>query len=147
MDQVLNKIIEVSCDMIIQKDGKVLMGKRGNVFGKGTWAFPGGRLEFNETVEKCARRELEEEVGITPTKIKLINIINDIPNLEGQLRHTVRFVFLIEDFSGKIENKEPDRCDGWKWFDIKNLPSPILVGHVKPLEAFLSGVNEFFIEK
>jgi len=147
MEQTLNEGIEISCDMIIQKEGKILMGKRGNVFGKGSWAFPGGHLEFGETVEECARRELKEEVNIVPTKIKVIKIINDIPNTEGQVKHTLRFIFLIEDFSGEIKNNEPDKCDGWEWFDSKKLPSPVFVGHIKPLEAFLAGGTELFIEK
>jgi 8-oxo-dGTP diphosphatase len=145
---MINKdTVGVCCEMIIQKDGKILMGKRGNVFGKGNWAFPGGHLEVGETIEDCAKRELKEETGIEPTKIKLIGIINDIRNIPGQSRQYIRFVFLIEDFSGEVVNKEPDRCEGWKWFSLDKLPKPIFVGHVKVLEFFLSDRKSFFIEK
>lgn len=140
-------VVRVSCEMIIQKDDKVLMGKRGKVFGEGSWAFSGGHLEIGETVEDCARRELKEEVGIVPTKLKLLGIINDIRNIPGQTKHYIRFIFLIEDFSGEIMNKEPDKCEGWEWFSQNSLPEPIFVGHQKTIQFFLSKTRKFFVEE
>jgi len=45
---------------IVIKDKKVLLGKRKNAHGAGTWAFPGGHLEFNDSIENYAKRELFE---------------------------------------------------------------------------------------
>lgn len=36
----------------------------------GTWVFPKGRIESGETAEEAARREVEEEVGLTELKLK-----------------------------------------------------------------------------
>ena len=129
-------VVRVCCDMIVEKNGKVLMGKRGNVFGKDSWAFPGGHLEVGETTKQCVIRELDEEVGIYPTKMELLGIINDIPDLSGTARHYVRFVYKTEIYKGEISNKEPDKCMGWKWFDKTDLPKPIFVGHVKILKLY-----------
>src|SRR3989304_1326507 len=112
--------IRASCEMIILKDSKILMGKRGNVFGKGSWAFPGGHLEFGEKTKDCVTRELGEEVGIRPVGMRILGIVNDIPNIDGQENHYIRFVYLIEKFTGKVMNKEPDKCEGWEWFDEKH---------------------------
>ncbi len=109
--------IGVSCEMIIEKDGKILMGKRGNVFGQGSWALPGGHLEIGERAEDCVRRELEEETGIKPLNFKLLGVINDLPHIPGQVRHTIRFVYLVTQFTGEIINRETERCEGWEWFD------------------------------
>ena len=146
-DKNSDEKVRVSCEMIIQKDSKVLMGKRGKVFGEGTWAFPGGHLESGETLRECVARELVEEVGIKPTKLKLLGTLNDIPNIKGQAKHYVRFTFLIQDFLGEVVNKEPDKCDGWKWFDLNKLPEPIFVGHQKVLKLFLLGKKDYLVEE
>ena len=139
--------VGVSCEVIVLNGNKVLMGKRGDVFGKGSWAFPGGHLKVNERVEDCAKRELKEEVGIEPGEIKLIGIVNDLLNLPGQERQYIRFVFVVDKFKGEVKNLEPERCQSWEWFEKDNLPKPTFVGHVKVLELFLSKGGKFFLEK
>ena len=54
---------KVGIGVIIQKDGKLLMGQRRGAHGADTWCPPGGHLEFGETWESCARRETREEAG------------------------------------------------------------------------------------
>ena len=55
--------IGVSCEMIVEKDGEILMGKRGNIFGQGSWALPAGHLELGEKLRimpvVSSRRKLE----------------------------------------------------------------------------------------
>src|SRR5262249_43671380 len=50
---------------ILEQDGTILLVRRpvGRVF-RGTWEFPGGKIEPEETPEGCLARELEEELGI-----------------------------------------------------------------------------------
>ena len=63
----------VTADAVLfaEKDGQtyVLLIQRGNEPYKGCWAFPGGFLEMDETVARCAERELEEETGIVLTRV------------------------------------------------------------------------------
>ncbi len=49
---------------IALRDNAVLLVLRANAPARGTWAFPGGRLEASETVEEGVRRELREECGL-----------------------------------------------------------------------------------
>lgn len=56
----------------------VLLIRRGNEPYKGCWAFPGGFLNMDETVARCAERELEEETGIKLTGMQLVGIYSDV---------------------------------------------------------------------
>jgi len=62
-------IIDVAVGVVLHANGKVLLGDR--PAGKpwaGWWELPGGKLEPNETVLEALTRELQEELGITPTE-------------------------------------------------------------------------------
>ena len=48
----------VGIAVIVIKEDRVLLDKRKNSHGSGTWAFPGGHLEFKESIEDCAIREV-----------------------------------------------------------------------------------------
>ena len=71
----------VTADCIVitkEENAKVLLIQRGNEPDKGTWAFPGGFMNMDETTEQCAIRELEEETGL---KVKDVHQIVLIPRL------------------------------------------------------------------
>ena len=72
----------VTADAVLfaEKDGQkyVLLIQRGNDPYKGYWAFPGGFLNMDETVARCAERELEEETGIVLTGMQLVDIYSDV---------------------------------------------------------------------
>ena len=55
---------QVGVGVVIVRDGKVLLGLRRGSHGAGSWALPGGHLEWGESVESCARREVKEETGL-----------------------------------------------------------------------------------
>ncbi|WP_171175704.1 NUDIX hydrolase [Ruegeria sp. HKCCD8929] len=49
---------------VVIHDGHVLLAQRGKQPDFGLWGFPGGHVEWGETVMQAARRELLEETGI-----------------------------------------------------------------------------------
>jgi 8-oxo-dGTP diphosphatase len=107
---------------IVIKDNKVLLGKRINSHGAGTWQFPGGHLEFNESIESCAKREVLEETGIHINNIRLGTFTNDI--FLQERKHYVTLYVLCEYVRGTLELKEPEKCEKWDWFHWDRLPEP-----------------------
>ena len=55
----MEKQVRVGVGVIIRKNDQVLLGERKGAHGEGTWAFPGGHLEFGETLVECSLRAYE----------------------------------------------------------------------------------------
>jgi 8-oxo-dGTP diphosphatase len=108
--------------VIVIKNNKVLLGKRKNAHGAGTWAFPGGHLEFNESIEACAKREVFEETGIHIKNIRTGTFTNDI--FREDQKHYVTLFVISEYNKGALELKEPEKCEKWDWFFWNELPEP-----------------------
>ncbi|MFA5367418.1 MAG: NUDIX domain-containing protein [Dehalococcoidia bacterium] len=66
----MSEIILAVGAVIEDKDGRILLVKhkpeRGG-YWQGKWICPGGRLEWGETLEEGARREVKEETGLDVT--------------------------------------------------------------------------------
>lgn len=99
--------------VIVIKEGRVLLGKRKNAHGSGTWAFPGGHLEFNESIKECARREVSEETGIQIKNLRYGPYTNDI--FAGEGKHYVTLFVLADHDAGTPRVKEPHKCENWAW--------------------------------
>ena len=123
--------------VIVIKNGKILLGKRKNSHGDGTWAFPGGHLEFSESIKDCARREIFEETGIQIKNLRYGPYTNDIFEKEG--KHYVTLVVLADHASGVPTVKEPDKCEEWQWHDW---PPEIEPHFLQKCEGV--GISKFF---
>ncbi|MBO9652383.1 MAG: NUDIX domain-containing protein [Variovorax sp.] len=115
--------IGVGVGVIVVRDGKVLLGRRKGSHGAGTWSAPGGRLEFGESVEDCALRELREETGLSLGPVEVGPYTNDV-FADVQEQYVTAFV-IARHATGEPENLEPLKCDGWAWFPWDELPEPL----------------------
>ncbi len=113
---------QIGCEIFIRKGDQILLGKRKNCYGAGTWALPGGHLKFNERLVDAICREIREEIGATikPKDVQLISIVDDLqPQNDAHYVH-VTFELREPEFEAKI--MEPDYCEEWRYFSIHELP-------------------------
>lgn len=122
---------KVGVGVIVIKDGKVLLGKRKGAHGEGSWAFPGGHLEFGESLEDCAKREVMEETGITIKNIKKFIFTNDIFKEEN--KHYITCYVKTDYDSGEVQIMEPNKCEKWEWFEWNKFPENLFI----PLQNLL----------
>lgn len=121
--------------LVINSKMQLLLGKRKNAHGEGLWSAPGGNLHFGETLEACAQRELLEETGLHAKEISLVSHTEDFFT-ENNL-HYITFIFRVIPSSETPLLKEPEKCEGWTWFDLDNLPKSLFL----PLATFLQRDN------
>lgn len=118
-----------------------LLARRSNQnFGKGLYSLIGGKVEENETALAAIKREIFEETGL------------EIPTQDFTLVHTLHrngsespFILLIfkADISKKPapENKETEKHDDVRFFNIKNLPKNILPAHKQVIECIQKNIS------
>lgn len=135
-----NKKVGVGFGVMLMKEDKILLGRRhadpekadSELHGEGTWTMPGGKLEFGESFEEGARREVLEETGLQLNEAKVICVNND----KNEHAHFVTIGLFSEDFSGEPKVTEPDEIVEWQWFSLNNLPTPLYFPSEKVIENY-----------
>ncbi|XP_051149476.1 nudix hydrolase 1 [Andrographis paniculata] len=132
---------EIGVGVFLVNGNKVLLGRRRTPVGSGTFALPGGHLEFGESFEECAAREVKEETGLDVTGVEFVMVTNNVLSKPKPVQLiAILMRAALVDPGQKLINPEPDKCDGWDWYDWNDLPKPLF----EPLEtAILHGVNPF----
>ena len=124
---------KVGVAVLVKKGDRILLLKRKNVHGAGTWAPPGGYLEFGEEFEHCAIREVQEETGVSINTVKFRTITNDV--FEAEQKHFVTIWMESKYEAGQPEVKAPDEMSEVGWFTWGALPEPLFL----PLQHLLEG--------
>ncbi len=126
----------VGIGVLVVKDGLVLLGERRASHGANTWQLPGGHLEFGDSFEETATRELAEETGLTDV---LVQGIVSVYNERDYGKHYVNIGVLVEWKSGEPYAAEPEKSANWHWHDPHDLPSEMFAASRKVIENWLAG--------
>ena len=103
---------------IAATDGKrVVLVKRGRDPFKGSWVLPGGFVEYGETVEDAARREMLEETGIQVELIDVLGVYSE-PNRDPR-GHQISTVFVGRPLSNEL--KAGDDAEEAAWRDLDSI--------------------------
>lgn len=98
---------------------KVLLIQRGLEPFKGAWALPGGFLNMNETIEECAKRELEEETGLKAASVEQFHTFTDVKRDPRERVITVAHLALVR----MADVKGGDDAANARWFALTDIPS------------------------
>ncbi|MFZ3055031.1 MAG: NUDIX domain-containing protein [Minisyncoccales bacterium] len=138
----MEKKIGVGVGVMILRDGFVLLGRRNDdpekadseLHGEGTWTMPGGKMEFGESFEETAIREVLEETGliVDDKSLKLISVAND----KAEDAQFVTLGFLCENVFGEPKVMEPEEIVEWKWFELAKYPLNIFFPSEKILNNY-----------
>ena len=83
-----------------------------------TWSSLSGKMEKGENPLQSIKREIKEEIGITPSMIDNIEELG-----KSNTNHHVMVGYVDNEF--KVPNLKLDENDSYGWFSKNNLPSPI----------------------
>jgi 8-oxo-dGTP diphosphatase len=131
MQNSMKSEVRVGLGVIVVKDNKMLVGRRKGSHAAGLISFPGGHLDFGETLKACAYREIDEECGPNfHTVIRNCSELHDTDKVELFITNDIMpqynkhyiTIFMVADWlSGDPENMEPDKCDGWEWMTFDEI--------------------------
>ena len=104
MKSILMKAPRIISAVILRKDDKVMLIKEILEDYKEHWIFPGGGVDFGETIEEAAAREIKEELDLD-IKIKEFLGFKEIIRTKFDY-HTIIFFFIAEALSDNITKIE-----------------------------------------
>ena len=118
-------IPRIGVGVVIRRGREVILMRRHNVHGSGTWSTPGGYLEFGESPEECATREAMEETGVKISNPRLLALTNDyFPEKE---KHFITIWMTSDWISGEPSCTAPEESTEVSWFDYEHLPEPLFL--------------------
>ncbi len=112
----------VGVGVIVRKGEQILLMKRQNAHGDGTWSMPGGHLEYGESPQACALRETQEETGVIIADITFCALTNDV--FEKEEKHYITIWMEGRYVTGEARVNSPRETSAVEWFPWNALPTP-----------------------
>lgn len=111
-----------ACVLIVNEKTQLLLQYRKD---NNSWGLPGGAMELGESLEEVAVREMEEETGLTPTRLVLFRTFSGkefyYKYPHGDEVYNVVTAFICKNYEGSIKFDESEATD-IRFFDLTDLP-------------------------
>jgi 8-oxo-dGTP diphosphatase len=118
--------------VLLARGGEVLLVKRAYAPRAGAWCLPAGFMEYGETPEHCAVRELREETGI---EARLTGLHGVYAGVDDPRVRAVLIVYTAERAGGRLTPGD-DAIDA-RFHPLRALPRAIaFAAHRRALEEF-----------
>ena len=134
----MHKNPALTVDAIAIKDGQIVLIKRKNPPFQGSYALPGGFVDYGETVENAVIREFKEETGLDAEIQEFIGIYSE-PDRDPR-GHTVSVVFELKITGGTM--LAGDDAAEVSLFPLNELPN-LAFDHAKIIAKFKANANHF----
>ena len=111
---------------VFNEKGELLLQQRADI---NEWGFPGGAMEYGESLEETALRELYEETGLTAKDLEFIEILSGekechtYPN--GDEIFGVTAVYRTSTISGELSINDGESIS-LEYFPLNNLPANLI---------------------
>lgn len=103
---------EICIRVIIRNKNKILVCLNKN---KNYYFFPGGHLEFGESIKDTLFREIKEELNINVKKFKFIGVVDNLFREDNKIHHEIDLVFDAK--VDKITDRSQEDHIGFCFFD------------------------------
>lgn len=132
----------VTVDCIVFRPGlhepEVLLIRRGQPPHEGMWAFPGGFVNMDETLEEAATRELNEETGLDRIHLRQLKAFSAINRDPRARTIAVAFIGMADPEDSEVQGMD-DAAEA-RWFPVSAVPK-LAFDHEEMLFAGLEQVN------
>jgi 8-oxo-dGTP diphosphatase len=125
--------------VVFDQEERVLLIRRASEPFKGSWAFPGGFVGENETLETAVYRELLEETSISDVDLQQFRAYSQ-PDRDP--RHRTLTIVFVGQMKSKQKPLAGDDAENAGWFTLDGLP-PLAFDH----DSILKEVEKKFIKK
>ena len=109
----------VGVGAVVLSRGRVLLVRRGKPPGEGRWSLPGGLVDLGETSVDAARREVEEECGITVRIAGLAGVLDRVTRDAGG---RVRYHWVLVDYLAFPESDDDTIIAGDDAAEVRWVP-------------------------
>lgn len=108
------------------RGGRVLLARRSPVrtFLAGAWGVFGGHIEAGESAERALRRELDEELGILPLRVR------ELATIGGELPEPWRMrLYAVTAWRGEPRNRRPQEHAQIRWCPLAEAQQRLAAAH------------------
>ena len=124
----------VTVDIILEREGKLLLVKRKKDPFKGLLCIPGGFVDFGEKIEIAAKREAYEETNLRVEPIAILGVYSD-PQRDPR-GHTVSVSFIVKIVGGIP--KAGDDADDIEWVPLEDNGLQLAFDHARIIQDYRS---------
>ena len=110
----------------------------------GAWDVGSGKLEFGQSPEESALREVLEEYGCEGVIQEQMPTFSIVRTWDGKKTHWIAIPFFIKVNPDEVKNNEPEKIDEIGWFTLSNLPDPLHTGFQYAFEKYRTHFDKYY---